>query len=84
MFGHLQRNISHMICLEQIRVDPAAPEFARSHPKAEMIWAKQYVQLADVQLADLTNYPVEGQEVAAWKEGKELADELGGGEQQCG
>ena len=50
----------HMIRLEQIWVDPAAPEFARSHPKAEVIWAKQYVQLADVQLADLTNYPVEG------------------------
>lgn len=41
-FGDLNRNTSHMIRLEQIRVDPSAPEFAKPHPKQESIWAKQY------------------------------------------
>ena len=42
-FCDLQRNTSHMIRLEQIRVDPSAPEFAKPHPKQESIWARQYL-----------------------------------------
>lgn len=41
-FCDLRRNSSHMIRLEQIRVDPLAPEFAKPHPKQESIWARQY------------------------------------------
>ena len=41
-FCDLRRNSSHRIRLEQIRVDPFAPEFAKPHPKQESIWARQY------------------------------------------
>lgn len=41
-FGDLRRNNSHMIRLEQIRVDPNAPDFAKPHPKQESIWSRQY------------------------------------------
>ena len=41
-FSDLRRNSSHMIRLEQIQVDPLAPEFAKPHPKQESIWVRQY------------------------------------------
>ena len=41
-FARLQRNLTHMIRLEEIRTDPHAPKFARPHPKGEVIWPKQY------------------------------------------
>ena len=37
-FGDLRRNTAHMIRLEEIRVDPSTPEFAKPHPKQESIW----------------------------------------------
>ena len=40
-FGDLRRNTSHMIRLEEICMDPSAPEFAKPHPKQESIWRKQ-------------------------------------------
>lgn len=73
-FGDLSRNTSHMIRLEQIRVDPNAPEFAKPHPKQESIWAKQYPE--GYEKACLDHYPVHGEEVQAWREGMGLAEEL--------
>lgn len=41
-FGRLSQNASHMIRLDQIRVDPRAPAFARPHPEGEVIWPQQF------------------------------------------
>ena len=41
-FADLQRQITHMIRLEEIRLNPDAPAFAKPHPKQESIWNKQY------------------------------------------
>lgn len=64
-----------MIRLEQIRVDPKAPDFANPHPKEESICAKQYPD--GYEKACLDHYPVHGEEVQAWSEGVSLAQELG-------
>ena len=37
-FRDLRRNTSHMIHLEEIRINPDAPDFAKPHPKQESIW----------------------------------------------
>ena len=72
-FERLQRNLTHMIWLEQLRVEPLAPEFAKPHPKAEMIWSTQY-PTCDV--LDLANYPEPGEEREAWREGLNEAVKL--------
>ena len=62
-FASLQRNLTHMIHLEEIHTDPPAPKFAQPHPKDEFIWPKLY---GDGWVsADLQNYPAAGQEVHA-------------------
>lgn len=73
-FGDLSRNRSHMIRLEEIRVDPNAPELAKPHPKQESIWAKQYP--VGHEKVRLDEYPNHGEEVQAWREGMLLAQEL--------
>ena len=73
-FRDLSRKTSHMIRLEQIRVDPNAPAFAKPHPKQESTWAKQYPE--GYEKACLDHYPVHGEEVQAWREGTSLAQEL--------
>ncbi|XP_076070119.1 uncharacterized protein LOC143041871 [Mytilus galloprovincialis] len=74
-FGDMHRNVSHMIRLEQIQCDPDGPKFARNHIKQENVWHKQY-DMANIQKVDLTNYPPPGDEVKAWKEGIEMAQQL--------
>lgn len=66
-FGDLRRNASHMIRLEEIRINPDAPDFAKPHPKQESIWHRQYED--GYEKANLNDYPVAGSEVDAWKEG---------------
>ena len=63
-----------MIRLEEIRVDPLAPEFAKPHPKQESIWSQQYPQ--PLNKADLAAYPNTGTEVEEWKEGIKIARRL--------
>lgn len=60
-FGDLRRNTSHMIRLEEIRVDPPAPEFAKPHPKQENIWGQQYER--PLNRANLKEYPAIGAEI---------------------
>lgn len=60
-FGDLRRNTSHMIRLEEIRVDPSAPEFAKPHPKQENIWGQQYER--PINRANLKEYPAIGAEI---------------------
>ncbi|KAL9954635.1 hypothetical protein ACROYT_G042199 [Oculina patagonica] len=72
-FGDLSRNTSHMLRLEQIRVDPNAPKFAKPHPKQESIWGQQY---PDCEKVRLNQYPRVGEEVQAWREGIRGAQEL--------
>lgn len=70
----MQRNVSHMIRLEEIRVNPHAPEFAKPHPKQESIWHKQYPEgFAKV---DLREYPAANAVIEAWKEGITIARKL--------
>ena len=66
-FGDLRRNASHMIRLEEIRINPDATDFAKPHPKQESIWHRQYED--GYEKANLNDYPVAGSEVDAWKEG---------------
>ena len=66
-FGDLRRNVSHMIRLEEIRINPDAPDFAKPHPKQESIWHRQYED--GYEKANLYDYPVAGSEVDVWKEG---------------
>lgn len=70
-FGELRRNTSHMIRLEEIRVDPSAPDFAKQHPKQESIWGQQYER--PINVANLKEYPAIGTEIEAWKEGIKIA-----------
>ena len=60
-----------MIRLEEIRVDPSAPEFAKLHPKQESIWGQQYAQPFNT--ANLKEYPAIGEEIEAWKQGIKIA-----------
>ena len=62
-FGDLRRNASHMIRLEEIRINPDAPDFAKPHPKQESIWHRQYKD--GYEKANLYDYPVAGSEVDA-------------------
>ena len=73
-FGQMQRNVSHMIRLEEIRVDPHAPEFAKPHPKQESIWHKQYPE--GFAKANLKEYPAADTVIEAWQEGIAIAREL--------
>ncbi|KXJ10791.1 hypothetical protein AC249_AIPGENE21797 [Exaiptasia diaphana] len=56
-----------MIRLEQIRIDPDAPAFAKPHPKQESIWHRQYP--VGFVSANLKVYPQRGTEVNAWRQG---------------
>lgn len=73
-YARLDRNLSHMIRLENIRVNPHAPEFAKPHPKGEVIWHQQYP--AGWQPASQDVYPAHGDELVAWREGISMAREL--------
>ena len=66
-FAHMERNRNHMIRLEEIRVNPNAPSFARPHPTGEFIWDSQYAP--GWQAADLADYPALGTEAIAWNDG---------------
>lgn len=78
-FGDLRRNTSHMIRLEEIRINPNAPDFAKPHPKQESIWHHQYPD--GYERANMKAYPAVDSEITAWQEGMEearaLARELG-------
>ena len=63
-----------MIRLEEIHVDPSAPEFAKPHPKQESIWGQQYER--PINMANLQEYPAIGEEIEAWKEGIKIAKRL--------
>lgn len=65
-YGYLQINISHMIRLEKIRINPNASQFAKAHPKQENIWNRKYVGQPRI---DLTAYPLVGAEVLSLKTG---------------
>ena len=73
-FRDLRGNTSHMIRLEEIRVDPSAPEFAKPHPKQESIWGQQYPR--PFNMANLKEYPAFGEEIEAWKQGIKIARRL--------
>ena len=62
-----------MVRLMMIMADPDGPKFAKAHKKQENVWAKQYEQVLTPIDDLLENYPREGEEVVAWKEGKNLA-----------
>ena len=70
-YARMARNLSHMIRLVSIRVDPNAPSFARPHPKTEFIWSRQYKHAWEP--CNLQVYPERGQEIAAFREGVYLA-----------
>ena len=73
-FTRLQKNLSHMIRLEEVQTNPQAPKFARPHPKGEIIWPRQY---ADGWVpADLADYPAQGEEIVAWRDGIHVARQL--------
>ena len=74
-FGDLRRNLGAMMRLEEIRVDPEGPEFAKPHPKQESIWGKQDVYNGR-EKADLTLYPGDDEVLAAWRHGKNDAQAL--------
>lgn len=63
-----------MIRLEEIRVDPSAPEFEKPHPKQESIWGQQYQRPFNI--ANLKEYPAIGEEIEAWKQGIKIARRL--------
>ena len=52
MYARLQRDLSHMVHLEGIQVDPGGFDFAKLHPKNEVIGPKQYSE--EWQPSDLT------------------------------
>ena len=68
-YGRMQQNLSHMIRLEQIRAHEAAPEFAKPHPKGEVIWTHQYDH--PWQPCDLTAYPTPDEARDSWNEGSQ-------------
>ena len=72
-FENLSRNTSHVIRLEQIRVNPNAPEVAKPQPKQESIWAHP----EGYEKACLNHYPAHREEERkAWREGISLAQGL--------
>lgn len=77
-FGDLQRNHNHLVRLEQIQLNPNAPEYAKPHPKKESVWYKQYIGIPKANLAE---YPTADGTLHAWREGickaKELATYAG-------
>ena len=73
-FGQLHLNIGHQVRLEQTRVDPNCPKFARPHPKGESVWHKQYDN--DIDKADMKLYPPLGAEIEVWKRGICVARDL--------
>ena len=62
------------IRLEQIRVDPFAPEFAKPHPKQESIWARQYAD--GFVKAPLDDYPTPELVVDPLRDGLSTAQDL--------
>lgn len=62
------------IRLEQIRVDPFAPEFAKPHPKQESIWAHQYAD--GFVKAPLDDYPTPELVVDTLRDGLSTAQDL--------
>ena len=50
-----------------MRADPNGPKFAKPHPKGESIWHKQHQE--PYEKANLSDYPGNGDEILAWKEG---------------
>lgn len=62
------------IRLEQIRVDPFAPEFAKPHPKQESIWARQYAD--GFVKAPLDDYPTPELVVDTLRDGLSTAQDL--------
>ena len=73
-FGRMERNLMHMVRLEEIRVNPAAPEFAKPHPKGELIWSKQYPQPWEP--ADLKAYPTMEEATEGWNDGKLILPQI--------
>ena len=73
----MYRDVSHMIRLSQIQADDNASAFAKAHIKQENVWHRQNPGVT----CSLTDYPVHGQEIDAWKTGihraRELARDLG-------
>ena len=63
-----------MIRLEEIRINPDAPDFAKPHPKQESIWHRQYED--GYEKTSLLDYPMVGSEVDAWNEGMHEARRL--------
>ena len=64
-YGDLRRNYAHMIRLEEIRLNPNAPEYAKPHPKQETRWNTQY-QGPEV---DLSVYPTDEEILSQWRQG---------------
>jgi len=58
-----------MIRLEEIRINPNAPDFAKPHPKQESIWHHQYPD--GYERANMKAYPAVDSEITAWQEGME-------------
>ena len=74
-YGDLYRNISSMVRLEEIRVNPEGPDFAKPHPKQESIWNKQDVYRGQNN-ASLRAYPDDEAVLAAWRNGRHTAQNL--------
>lgn len=74
-FLEMRRNQTHMIRLAQIQADPNGPKFSRARVKQENIWSSHY-NMAREQPANLFEYPALGEEVSAWKEGMQMAQQM--------
>ena len=72
-YAGMQQNVSHMIRLQSILVNPDAPNWAKAHIKQEKVWDKQVD--ADRERANLRLYPAPGEEITAWLAGIEMAKE---------
>ena len=68
----MERNINHMVRLQQIQADPNAPSFAKAHVKQENVWHKQFNNFVS---PNLREYPQDGEEITAWVEGIQMAQE---------
>ena len=66
-YADMIRNSEHCSRLEEIRTTPGGPKFAKSHPKSESIWDKQYGK--EYNPVNLKNYPLVGEELESWKKG---------------
>ena len=73
-FGDMRRNQAHCIRLEEIRSSNNGINFPKPHPKGESIWHKQYE--SGCQKVNLREYPQDGEEFLAWKEGMQEARKL--------